>query len=629
MDSICGIFNRDKQLVEEDILPQMLYALKVSESDYSIFTNKGYAGLGGIELQTELSLNHEEAFSLEDGKGRLIVAVSRIHNKEELFNKLNIPQNQGLLLSDYRIFLECFEKWKYDCPKYILGEWLFAIWDSAEQELFIASSHYIVPNFYYCNIGKTFYFSSSLKALLALDSIPKKINEDRLGRLMLKGSRFEFGETVYKGIHRLGPAHSIQISSNRFDMNRYWALEDTMSIQFKTDEEYVEAFGEIYTEAVKCRINTGVNIGSMLSGGLDSGSVTALAARELKKQGKTLQAFSSVPLFNIANCENLCVDETEFINATANYAGNIEVNFIKSENLSPLQALNKFMHMFDEPVGITPNIYWILSLVECAKAKGIDTLLCGKHGNMTVSWKGLFTGFMDWKTFLRCINKGNLTDLRNIAGAFNNHLVKPALPEELYKQLQKWQFKKTDWYEDSPINQVFAEKQNYAEYINELMVMPRNPRDLQLKVLNPHYGVLPFWSELGRHYNLRATDPTADKRVLEFCTSIPNNQFYRKGTKKYLFKRSMKGILPDKVIFNPRKGVQAADFQNRLMPDLPEIISILESFQKSDICNYYLDVKKIKSALPLIEQDKFDSTQHLWHVLFKGIAFGLFLQRFE
>jgi asparagine synthase (glutamine-hydrolysing) len=607
----------------------MLKALKISEGDLSVSAGNGPVEIGGIVSHAGLFSNHKTILSEEVPGGFIVAAISRIHEKEELLNKLGIPFHMRSGLSDGDIFLRCFEKWRYDCPKNILGEWVLALWNSEEQELFLATSHFYGPNLYYCNTGHAFYFSNSLKALLVLDDIPKEINEFRLVRLMLKGSRYENGETIYKNIHRLGPAHSIRISANRFDIKRYWILEETSPIRYKTDNEYVEAFREIYKEAVKCRIATGNHIGSMLSGGLDSGSVTALAARELKKQNKILPAFSSVPLFDVSDFENLCADETRFINATANYAGNVEVNFIKSEGLSPVRALHKFMNMFDEPVGITPNIYWILSLIENANAKGIDTLLRGKHGNMTISWKGLFTGAIDWQSFLKQIRKGSIVDVRTIAGAVKNHLITPAVPETLYNYLQKRKNLNFDWYKDSPINKSFAEEHKFIEWISDFFISSRDPRNFQIEALNPCYGAPPFWGELGRQYNIWSTDPTADKRILEFCTSIPNEQFYRKGTKRYLFKRAMKGIMPDEVIFNTMKGKQAADFRQRFLQDMPEIKSIVESIKASEICNYYLDVKKIESALPLIEQDNFDSTRMMSRILFRGIAFGLFLQRFE
>ena len=149
-------------------------------------------------------------------------------------------------------------------------------------------------------------------------------------------------------------------------------------------------------------------------------------------------------------------------------------------------------------------------------------------------------------------------------------------------------------------------------------------------MIKPLYGTTaPIWSEMGRLYNLWITDPTADKRILEFCTSIPNDQFYRKGIEKYLYKRAMKGILPEKVIGNNKRGQQAADLQQRLIPDLPEIKGIIETFKKSEICNYYLDIKKIESAIPFVEQNSMSAFQIIASVLLRGIVSGLFLQRFE
>ncbi|MGD8781909.1 MAG: asparagine synthase-related protein [Ignavibacteria bacterium] len=598
--------------------------------------DKDFVCLGGIEpRERQLKKQSGTRLSREGYNGDAITSISRIYNKEELFHKLSVPHHQRQSLSDNQIFMKCFKKWKYECPKYIIGEWVFAIWNNVEKELFITTSHYDGPNLYYCNIGETFYFSNSLKALLALDNIPKEINDLRVAQFLTGWQNSD--ENFYKSINRLGAAHSIRISANKFEIKRYWALEEAPPIRFKTDSEYVEAFKELYTEAVKCRVAVGKNVGSMLSGGLDSGSVSALAAMELKKQGKILQAFSSVPAFdvsasniNTAGLKNYFLDETDCINATAGYNGNIDVNFIKSKNLSPLKALKKYLQMFEEPVGITKNLYWQISMNECAKTKEIDILLNGRRGNITVSWKGFFTGIMDWYAFLERVKNGHVTDYRNILGAAKTHLIVPAIPNVIYKQIKERQNLQLRLNDFSIINNAFAKTQNLTGHLKEnIYVEQGNPRDFQISFLNPLYGVLPFSAELDRFYSLWSTDPTADKRILEFCTSIPNNQFYRKGTKKYLFKRAMKGILPDKVLYNSRKGLQAADFQQRLIQDLPEIKSILESLKKSEICNHYLDVKKIESALPLIRQNNYMGFKYSINILFKGIAFGLFLKKFE
>ncbi len=466
---------------------------------------------------------------------------------------------------------------------------------------------------------------------LALDQIPKEINEFRLGQILI-GWNNNLGKTIYKNIFPLKPAHTLKITANSFEENRYWTLEATPPVRFKTDNEYVATFKELYTQAVKCRLTESEEIGSTLSGGLDSGSITALATMELKRQGKRLQTFSSVPFFDVSNFpnKNKIGDETELINATANHIGNIELNFIRSENLSPVQSLIKFTTLFDEPNTNVMNLYWILSLIRSVQNKKIDTLLIGQSGNSTVSWNGKFQGFIDWETFIKSIDENGIT---NLLSTVKTHLVKPFIPSTIIKKRRRKGRPQLNWNKCSPINSSFAEKQDFIERLQEAGQYDHssNPRINQLRLIKPKYGPSsPLWAEMGRLHNVWITDPTADKRILEFCASIPNDQFYRKGVDKYLYKRAMKGIVPDKVLYNERRGKQAADLQQRIMQkDLPEIRNLLETFKKSDICNYYLDLKRIESSISLVKKNDYFAWQQTSRVLLRGIALGLFLQRFE
>ena len=633
MHSICGIYNLNKETTEPNMLNEMLGVLAVSRNDVACRWQSDFIALGSVEhhplLQTGLKINS----GIETQNGSCVTGISRIYNKEELFDKLSIPGKRRATISDNLLFLKCFEKWKYDCPNQILGEWVFVLWNNEKKELFIASSHFWKPNLYYYRSSKAFYFSSSLKALLALDQIPKEINEFRFGQLLI-GWNNNLGNTLYKNIYPLKPAHTLKITADSFEENRYWALEDTPPIRFKTDNEYVENFKELYTEAVRCRLVESEVIGSTLSGGLDSGSVTALAAMELKKQGKTLQTFSSIPVFDVTNFpnQNRFGNETEFINATANYAGNVKLNFIKSESLSPLQGIKKSISLLEEPPGNAINLYWLFSTLQNVQNNDIDTLLIGQTGNLTVSWKGMFSGFIDWTTFIKNINENGITNFSNVLRSVKTYLVEPFIPSGITNKRKRKNNIQINWGKYSPINNYFAEKQNFSERMQESghYDYSKNPRINQLRMIKPFYGTTaPFWSEIGRQYNVWITDPTADKRILEFCTSIPNDQFYRKGIEKYLYKRAMKGILPEKVIWNTQRGQQAADLQQRLISDLPEIKSIIETIRKSEICNYYLDGKKIESAIPFLEQNSMLAFQMTGSVLLRGIAFGLFLQKFD
>jgi asparagine synthase (glutamine-hydrolysing) len=566
----------------------------------------------------------------------VVVSSSRIANREELCVKLDLSKEVLPNVTDEYLFSECYDKWHHDCPKHIIGEWVFALWDHQEKELFIATSHYWHTNLYFYKSTSAFFFASSLKGLLVLEEIPKDLNEFRLAQIII-GWNNNYGETLYKHLHCLGPAHSLRISPGKFVIHRYWALEDTLPIRYNTDHEYIEAFREIYSESIRCRIRSSRLVGSSLSGGLDSGAVTALTAKELAVSNETLQAFSSVPLFNTKDLSlgGRFGDESEFILATAQLIDNVEVNWIRSEKRSPIQAIKEISQLLDEPPVAAANLYWIVSMLEAARNKNIDTFLVGQLGNATISWKGKFDGLVNWSAFYKDTQFYDRKIFRSVLGSVKQHLIMPWIPFTLLRYWEQRKDPENNWLQYPIINKDFALQQKLTEKIQEKSMFAsfdtrKDFRASQLQMIKPMYASPSiFWTEIGRLHNLWISDPLADKRVLEFCTSIPNSQFYRNGVDKYLIKRALKGVLPDRVLWNKKRGQQAADLQQRLLEDLPELNSIISSFKQSDVCNHYMDVAKIESALSSLHINNLTAFLGAAKILISGTMIGLFLKRFS
>ena len=154
--------------------------------------------------------------------------------------------------------------------------------------------------------------------------------------------------------------------------------------------EYIEAFMDLYTNAIKTRMRSLHPICTTLSGGLDSGSVTTIAAKLQKEKGKQLTAFTSVPICDVDNfvSKQLFGDEMPFAKATADYAGNVDIHPISAENTSPLAGIKRSLDIHEEPGHAAGNAFWIVSLLDTAKSMGFGTLLTGQSGNAVVSWHG-------------------------------------------------------------------------------------------------------------------------------------------------------------------------------------------------------------------------------------------------
>lgn len=367
MSAICGIYYSEGGVVSDQRLKIMVQSMRHRGPDNSGTFVKGNIGLGQAMLCTTLeSLQENQPFTECE---TTIVADARIDNRDELIEKLGLPGTA----TDSRIILNAYHKWKGNCPRELLGDFSFAIWDERIGRVFCARDHMGVRPFYYYQSDKIYAFASEIKALLQLPEVPKKINKEMVANYL--ATVLDDREiTFYENVRRLPAAHSM-ISSG--DPVRYWRLDPTRKTIRPSDQEYAAEFLKVFNEAVRCRARCIFPIGSTLSGGLDSSSVCCLASLELAMLEKHLETFSAV-FPNAPKC-----DETPFIKEVLS-KGNMNPHFIRADSLSPLGEISMVFDELDEPFWI-PNLFWIRAICQSANRIGVRILLDGFDGDTVVS----------------------------------------------------------------------------------------------------------------------------------------------------------------------------------------------------------------------------------------------------
>ena len=138
-----------------------------------------------------------------------------------------------------------------------------------------------------------------------------------------------------------------------------------------------------------------------------------------------------------------------------------------------------------------------------------------------------------------------------------------------------------------------------------------------------------MWHALGAGYNLDVRDPTQDSRLVEFCLRLPNDQFRRRGEDRWLIRRAMAGRMPQEVLYNRRKGLQAADLGYRVAEQHEEISAVLDRLEQSSLARECLDLTRMRGVLTEL-QCKIDAatTVQCGTILLHGLGVGLFLERF-
>lgn len=633
MSAILGYFNMNGEREEPLTLSKMKKAIEhLPFEGYSEWENE-QIGFGHF-----LSYNTPEAVyekqPLVDYSDRyILVARARIDNRNDLNNFFGFSANELATIPDSRFILEAYITWGNNCVDYILGDWAFAIWDKQKKELFVARDHHGNTGLFYYHSARRFYFASSVKSLLALPEIPITINELFVAKVLSSIPR-DGEETAYKNIFRLPPAHFLTVSEEKLEIKRYWYLEDTQPLVLRSAEDYYEQFLEIYKEAVRARLRSYLPVAATLSGGLDSGSVCALAATQLAKSGKRLKCYSSVPKYDIRNVnlgKNRFGDESPYIKATAEYYDNIDLALLKSENTSILDSIYRQLEIHSEPIHAAGNYYWIMDIHEKVYKDKQSTLLTGQFGNAIISWTGMpksstIEHFMD-------AFQNNRMSFRDLV--LNS--LKKACPQQLRHAYHMYH-NHNRWYENIALKRNYLTQDFCSDIRKQLKERAfgtdySSALEKRFKMVKSGYNQAgSLIQDIGLEFGVEKRDPTQDKRVMEYCISVPDNFYRDDNFDRLLIRRSMQNYLPNKVLWNKKRGRQAADLVWRVRDNNSEIEKLLQQFESSPIISNILDIAEMKNVLEKCSNARSPNAMlfaQTFSVLIKGLSAGIFLYRIE
>jgi asparagine synthase (glutamine-hydrolysing) len=220
-------------------------------------------------------------------------------------------------------------------------------------------------------------------------------------------------------------------------------------------------------------------------------------------------------------------------------------------------------------------------------------------------------------------------------GAIRSQIYRP-IEWHIKQRLRSLKSSKEVWRHYSPINVEFARELDLDHHMerhgHDPMFRPkRDLRQARLDLAMPGSHIIgTLWSEMGAAYGLEVRDPTFDQRVMSFCWSIPESQYLLDGQNKMLIRRAMADYLPEQVLWNQRKGIQAADMPQRVVEHRIDIGMVLTKLERSDLARHYLDLPRMRTIFESV-QHKIDSDSFTQSrlVLQRGLMVGQFLLRFE
>ncbi len=629
MSAVCGILNLDGRPLERAHLGAMQGVMAEEGRDRTAAWLAGPVGIGQV-FAHDADAPPSFRMPLQRTGGKVVIAaVARLDNRDELRRKLAVVGSERAAVPDSCLILAAYEKWGTQCPDQLLGDFSFAVWDEGKRRLFLARDHCGVSSMYFYHGPRTFTFASSLPGLFANPEVPRRLN-----RALLAGSGYipqDRAATDYDGISRLTPACAVTVETGALRSWRYWDLDDEPEIRLASDNQYVEAFTEIYREAVRCRLRDDRPVATMLSGGLDSGSIAVLAARELGAQGRRLSAFTSVPRFDteITDLPGRRGDETSRSRTICDAAGNIDQTLIDGASRTPVGALEEAFRIHGRQSG-TANYIWNLEILETARNDGFGVILDGWGGNRTVSWAGDRRRYWSellrtrrWRTYAREINDwriyGEHPLWRTAATAMGS-----VLPGDWDRQLLL--HSRANHSPLTPAVRRHLRSRSGTMAVDEASIDVRHPG---LALFLSGGGGTATYAELGAAFGIEIRLPANDKRLLTFCARIPLDQYTRGGRNKWLIRRAMSGSIPHDVLWDKRRGLQSADIGQRIRADKERTAAALATIKQSDLAQEYLDFHRLQQSFDTICARLDGNTFRNSLTLMNGLRVGLFLSSLD
>jgi asparagine synthase (glutamine-hydrolysing) len=508
--------------------------------EYSILDKKIFKGLGEIKKDNkpkvvfgfrrlsiiDLHSTSNQPFS-DPSNNFHIVFNGEIYNYIELRNELKKIGHQFVTESDTEVLLHSYIEWGKNCLRRFNGMWSFCILDIRKEVLFCSRDRFGIKPFYYHQNNNGIVICSEIKQFFQNNFIKKNINENLIRDFLELSLVDHTNDTFYNGIKALPAAHYSEISLKNYNIIntiKYWELKPNNKYCKNTLEENTEIFKELFIDSIRLRHRSDVKVGACLSGGLDSSSIVSVS-RYLNKITSTFTCTNSYPEF----------DESEYIDELIDLYPEIKNNSVEMKEEFLINDLDLLLSFQDEPI-TTFGVLAQWKVMELAKRNNITVLLDGQGGDEVLG------GYRKYYAFYL---------------------------KELFKQFKFVTFSKELYFLSTNKENNFFEKKGIKRYMNKLGVNKvLTDRCLNIKALSnigissassfkeksihdikyfSYPALLRYEDRNSMAFSIESRVPFLDYRIVDFLHSIPNNNILKNGVTKYILRKSLVGILPDKI----------------------------------------------------------------------------------
>jgi asparagine synthase (glutamine-hydrolysing) len=575
VSGIAGIIRFDGGPVEPDLVETMTSAMAYRGPDGIHHWARGSVALGQCMLRTTTeSLEETQPLTNED-ESLVLVMDGRVDNWVELRLEL---LGRGAVLrdrSDAELVLRAYEAWGREFLARVDGDFALVIWDSRTRTAFCARDRVGNKPFHYLWDGATFVFASDLHAILGLPWVKQELNEGILAEF-LSGEWYSREETFWKGILRLVAAHRMEVGPGGPRPEKYWQPDFDQSLPFCRDEEYIEAYRELFSDTVRRLSRSHRPAGFEVSGGLDSSAVFCVA-EGLRRSG-SLPA-PAIEGYTLAFPDDEEANELEYVRAVGGMLG-LEIGEVPPTQM-PLAWYREEAAFFRDFPGY-PNGTMSLGLRRLAREDGCRVLLGGGGGDEWLGGSGQRVYYTEelaagrWRNAGACLRQ----DLAEIGvaetgAALFRSGVFPLLPASAQRAARYVRGKAlrrgrqpgavgAGWLAE-PLREALLERRRASEAEARLEWPAPGRRCLQRRLADAYNALSKELEErAASRVRLELRHPMNAPRLVEFAFATPERLRQRGRVSKYVHVEAMKGILPEQVRTRRTKANFSVVFRRQL-----------------------------------------------------------------
>ena len=475
----------------------------------------------------------------------LVVASARLDDRAALVSKLG--REAAAPPPDAELIADAYLRWGSAFADHLLGDFVVAVHDGRDGAVLCARDG-PGARVLYLHIGADrLVFASEIGAVLAHGAVDDAHDDakiaDYLGQIFVDRTA-----TFFREVQRLEPGHTARVCDGSVETRENWSLPDLHAAP-ATDEEHAERFRDIFEDAVRCRIRGTRRPGILLSGGLDSSSIVGLL-----RERRGPWELDDVPVLSARFPGYPTVDEGDYIDEVL-AGGHVDPHSVAVTDSSPLAHAEQVLEEVQEPF-FSPNLYVHRLLVTRARELGLDVLIDGVDGDTTVGhgveWIGELVGRGRWVRAVR-ESRALARRFRRRTIQFLWHFgVQPGLVQPLAHALRTAAGRAIPKPPDV-VARDLARRVGWSDRLRELhrdrLGPPRTWREVHRRALTS--DLVPHFLELDErasgHFEIESRHPYFDRRLLEFCYSLPADQKVADGWDRVVQRRAVKGLIPDRI----------------------------------------------------------------------------------